>query len=62
MPEIKAVLEVDSSRGVIYVHSQETGHTLLRICGLPTPIPDASEEALDITISEGKILLNWKGR
>ncbi len=32
-------LEVDSERGVIYFHSNDTGTTLMRICRLPTPIP-----------------------
>lgn len=29
-------LEWDKRRGVIYVHNKDTGHTLLRICKLPT--------------------------
>lgn len=33
------VLEVDQKRGVIYFHSCE-GMSLLRICRLPTPIPN----------------------
>ena len=33
-------LEIDHDRGVIYFHSSKTGSTLLRICRLPTPIPD----------------------
>ena len=35
----RTVLEIDHSRGVLYVHDAETDETLLRICGLPKPIP-----------------------
>ena len=36
---IEGQLEIDSARGVIYFHSKKTGHTVLRIGNLPTPIP-----------------------
>ena len=48
-------LEIDSDRGVIYFHSNLTGATTLRICNLPTPIP---EHMLDIT---HMIATNWIG-
>ena len=47
-------LEVHGDRGVVYVHGPQ-GITLLRICGLPTPIPDPNEQ-LDITHMFGA---NW---
>ena len=55
-----AVLEVDTRRGVIYVHSTEYGNTMLRICSLPTPVPDpnpAGNTLLDITFGYG---VSWK--
>lgn len=36
---IKGELEIDQERGVIYFH-QDSGITALRICSLPTPIPN----------------------
>lgn len=52
---MNAILEIDENRGVIYVHSKRTGHTALRICRLPTPIPDPSDimVSLDITHMHG---------
>lgn len=32
-------LEIDHGRGVIYFHHPD-GHTLLRICNIPKPIPN----------------------
>lgn len=49
-------LEIDHGRGVIYFHSRETGTTKLRICKLPTPIPE-DVEFVDITL----FFLNGKG-
>jgi hypothetical protein len=51
---IQGYLEIDSQRGVIYFHSVRTGITNLRICRLPTPIPEETE--LDITHMHGT---NW---
>jgi hypothetical protein len=55
-------LEVDAERGVIYFHLNKEADTellravtLLRICRLPTPIP---ERAIDITHMIG---CDWKG-
>ena len=42
-------VEIDTRRGVIYVHSEQLGKTLIRICRLPVPIPDPVKELLDIT-------------
>ena len=58
MSQYDAVLEIDPKRGVIYVHSKETGTTLLRICSLPKPIPDPTVIGgmLDITHMFGT---NW---
>lgn len=54
--QIKGVLEIDQERGVIYFHANETGHTALRICRLPVPIPDPSNfgEGIDITHMRGQ--------
>lgn len=57
-------LEIDAERGVIYFHSSKSGATLLRICCLPSPIPnpekDISEpEGLDITHMHGT---SWEGK
>lgn len=46
---IDGQLQIDHERGVIYFHSATTGWTVLRICSLPTPIPDVTERQLDIT-------------
>lgn len=53
---IDAQLEIDSDRGVIYVHTKKTpqfGVTVLRMCGLPTPIP--LDKMLDITVKDDAI-------
>lgn len=60
MPNTKTYagqLEIDAERGVIYFHAnnQEVAKkfgsvTLLRICQLPTPIP---ERAIDLTHMHG---------
>lgn len=55
--KIKGELEIDSNRGVIYFHDGSTGITRLRICRLPTPIPE--EEQLDITHMYG---CNYSGK
>jgi len=41
---IKGELEIDPDRGVIYFHNGSTGQTVLRICRLPKPIPDPTQE------------------
>ena len=53
-------LEIDQARGVIYFHATNTGDTKLRVCSLPTPIPDVSEygQMLDITHMHGA---SWSG-
>jgi len=53
-------LEIDSDRGVLYVHGPE-GFTLLRMCGLLTPVPDPSSgDMLDITL-KGRLTFSWHG-
>ncbi len=55
-------LEIDETRGVIYIHSPN-GHTIMRVCGIkaaiPFPIP---EKIIDITL-KGQSLkpytFNW---
>jgi hypothetical protein len=49
-----AQFEIDPARGVMYVHCKKTGRTLLRICSLPTPIPDLGElGTIDLTHMQG---------
>lgn len=51
---LDAEIQIDHDRGVIYVHCRKTGRTLLRICGLPKPIPDLGEMGtIDITHMKG---------
>lgn len=52
---IKGELEIDHSRGVIYFHASDPNWikehrvmTVLRICGLPQPIPEIKGLMLDI--------------
>jgi hypothetical protein len=56
--QIEGILEIDQNRGVIYFHSKLTGHTPLRICNLPKPIPDPSEYGKNLDITH-KIGCNW---
>ena len=57
-------LEIDSRRGVIYFHNSN-GSTLLRICGLPTPITNGPTTLLDITCrlvgatGFSEVLVSW---
>jgi hypothetical protein len=44
--KIMGELEIDKKRGVIYFHSLALGRTLLRIQGLPKPIPDPTKVAI----------------
>ena len=55
MAQYEGILEIDSSRGVIYFH-MNNGTTKLRICRLPKPIPE-DQEFLDITHMHGA---NWR--
>jgi hypothetical protein len=52
--EIKGILEIDHTRGVIYFHTTDEQMierygtvTPLRLCSLPTPIP--THAAMDVT-------------
>lgn len=68
MPTIEraGILEIDPVRGVIYFHDTLTGRTILRICHLPTPIPNpistiskrSDDTLLDLTWGFG---CSWKG-
>ena len=52
-------LEIDSNRGVLWVHSPK-GYTVLRICGLPEELAEQVQHAckssangmVDITVTE----------
>ena len=66
--KIDGELEVDLERGVIYFHSNKTGTTLLRICGLEFPEgfnigSKNSLKALDVTLKmvEPHPVLYFKG-
>lgn len=58
---MQGVLEIDAERGVIYFHANDTGHSALRICRLPKPIPNPMEccFGLDIVHMHG---CNWPGK
>jgi hypothetical protein len=46
----KGEMVIDHERGVIYVHCNRTGRTLLRICNIPKPVPALGEfGAIDLT-------------
>ena len=49
--QIQGALEIDQDRGVIYFHSLKTGHSPLRICSLPTPIPNPSEYGMQLDVT-----------
>ncbi len=57
--KIQGQLEIDQQRGVIYFHSA-TGGTVLRVCQLPTPIPEITKltALLDIAHMYG---VSWLG-
>lgn len=59
--QFKGVLEIDENRGVIYFHYDKEGRSLLRICRLPTPIPNPVKDGtlLDITHLYG---VSWKDK
>jgi hypothetical protein len=55
--KFKGELEVDAARGVLYFHSNESGGTLLRICGLSNHLDKLSARShLDITIPHTPIV------
>jgi len=57
--ETPAILEIDWDRGVIYVHNQKTGETILRIQRLPAPIPaERVSKLLDINFEEKSV--SWE--
>ena len=60
---IDGQLEIDHLRGVIYFHCSDpaiaekwNGVTLLRVCGLPTPLP---ERAMDVSFRDS--MCDWRG-
>lgn len=57
--KIHGLLEIDAKRGVIHFHADETGTTLLRICGLPTSVPS---DAVMLDITATLVTVNWKGK
>lgn len=59
--KINGQLEVDQGRGVIYFHSRNTGHTVLRVCSLPKPIPDPLKPDVFLDITH-MINCNWESK
>lgn len=60
------VLEYDEAAGVPYVHSTDTGVTVLRVCGLPKREPHTqvgmTEPQMDITLKYQRLrpgTFNW---
>lgn len=52
--QFKGELVIDHERGVIYVHCNRTGRTLLRVCSLPKPIPELGDMGtIDLTHMKG---------
>lgn len=52
--QFKGEMVIDHERGVIYVHCNRTGRTLLRICSLPKPVPVLGEfGTIDLTHMKG---------
>lgn len=58
-------LELDDARGVVYFHSSTTGRTLLRIQGLPHPLPpdgvmmDVKVGVCSPSTGEQRVWLSW---
>ncbi len=50
-------LEWDKRRGVLYVHNNETGSTVLRVCSLRPKEDDFPLEQIDITCDVGHAIL-----
>lgn len=50
--KIYGQLELDKERGVLYFHSEKTGCTMLRICGLQFPdnFGEGELDSLDVTL------------
>ncbi|KKL58376.1 hypothetical protein LCGC14_2225950 [marine sediment metagenome] len=58
----KYQVEIDRDRGVLYIHSKEVGHTVVRICGMLSSLHFDSlthphrQELIDITLIDGQVL------
>lgn len=50
--KFSGTLTIQSDRGVVYFHD-ENGECLLRLEGLPTPLPDPHEAQLDVRHMKG---------
>jgi hypothetical protein len=71
--EFDGKVEIDHERGVIYVHVRHPADmdrfqnaTVIRICGLPCPIPSVDGFQLDLNLGlnnwgDGKPHANWRG-
>lgn len=51
--KVRGTLTVDHRRGVVYFHAGD-GQCLLRIEGLPTPIPDPQNEQIDVQLDPSR--------
>lgn len=51
--KVKGTLTVDHQRGVVYFHA-EGGFCMLRVEGLPTPIPDPQNEQIDVQLDPSR--------
>jgi hypothetical protein len=50
--QLKGVLTIDHKRGVVYFHAD--GACVLRIEGLPTPVPAHDVELIDVQLDPSK--------
>lgn len=57
---LDGTLEIDNGRGVIYFHCND-GTTILRICRLPIPIPNAYSEGTPLVITYG-VGTSWSAK
>jgi hypothetical protein len=62
---IRGELEIYHDRGVIYFHNEVTGCNILRLQGLPRPIPEhfngKEEFLMDFRFTKAGWHINWKG-
>jgi hypothetical protein len=59
--EFPAIMEINEAAGVLYVHSTQTGATILRLGGLPKPVPlPTPGNGLDIGFQGVEAHFNWR--
>jgi len=52
-------LEVDTEKGVLSIVNS-IGSTLVTVLGMPTEVPDPTQQPLKINVQEGIKYFNWK--